>query len=85
MKAHVPGRDYHKRLSLCIGCHVERQLERQGSASLCPEAEETALSNREIFIYWEQELASQQSCSQDCKRKTEADGHMRASQEKWDQ
>lgn len=53
VEAQVPGRDYHKRLSFCTSSHVERQLERQGSASLWPEAEETALSNRKIFISWE--------------------------------
>lgn len=54
VEAHVPGRDHHKRLSLCTSNHVEGQLESQGSASLGPGPEENALSNREIFISWEQ-------------------------------
>lgn len=80
MKAYVHGRNYHKRLSLCINGHTERQLDRQGSASLWPVAEEAALNNREILFYW-----GQVGGYQDCKRKREGKVYMVVSQDKWHQ
>lgn len=36
VEVHIYGRDYHIKLTIYTCSHIERQLERQGSASLWP-------------------------------------------------
>lgn len=78
VKAHVHGRNYHKRLSLHTSGHIERHLDRQG-LSLWLGAE-AALNDREILFYW-----GLVGGYQECERKREGKAYKVVSQDKWHQ